>query len=449
MRKFLDEAGLTLLWEKIKKFSMSTTQKGVFSWHMEDLTVNYETMAKMCNLLDLTEVFQSFTWNSLNSAVATAITYVQNNTKNNVNISYLAGDPYWYNTTDMSAHLAKVIEYNNGIGTNAKIEKIIMDVEPWVLDLEMSEWVDVYLTTMQNFYQECITNNIKLGLVIPYWLDSSTTINSETFYKNVIDCCDEVYVMNYKRKDVIEHINKELLYCQATDKPIYHISECQEINEENGVTESLTYYNVGLRQLRIDWEEMKNTFLYSNLHFAYHDFNAMLALLPILRETTGGDSPENGGGEDVPETTNLYYQDEDKTGGSSTSGYTYIFGVDKTITFDSIDAALTVDKDKDSANFNLSLVADTTYKVAFTYVSGTCSLGDGNTGIINFYIGDNSSGTLTKLESSTVMNNIADIEFTFTASETATIAARVGFYAYAGNIYDNLKYSISITEVTA
>lgn len=56
------------------------------------MTTDYEYMAKLCNYLGLTEVYQAFRWNGLDSNVAKGINYLKNSTKNNVEVGYLCGE---------------------------------------------------------------------------------------------------------------------------------------------------------------------------------------------------------------------------------------------------------------------------------------------------------------------------------------------------------------------
>lgn len=260
---------------------ITANQRGMFSWKHDDLTTDYQYMSVICDTLELTEVYQSFRWNSLDESVATAIKYLQTNTKNNVKVCYLCGEAAWYNTEDALAHINKIIEYNNEIGSNAKINKILLDVEPWTLGLETSVWLSSYTAMLANAKDAANNANLTLGVVVPFWLDTSESINDQSVYKSIIDNSDELYVMNYNRRAYEDAMDNEVVYCKTLNKPIYSIAECQEPNEEYGVTDYLTYYNVGLNELNSNWLQLKNKYNYSNLNFAYHDYQAMKSLVTL------------------------------------------------------------------------------------------------------------------------------------------------------------------------
>lgn len=267
---------------------VNVNEKGMFSWKHDDLTTDYEYMSNLCDYLGLTEVYQSFRWNGLDEDVVTGINYLKNNTKNNVEVGYLCGEASWYNTTDAKAHIDKIATYNNGIGANAKITKFLIDVEPWTLDLETNVWLNDYVNMLSDTYNYAKNNNLTFGVVIPFWVDTASKINNETVYKTIIDNSDEVHIMNYNRNTFDTALDNEVAYCKTSNKSIYSIAETQEPNESYGVTDDLTYYNVGLEQLNTDWQNLKDKYNYSNLNFAYHDYQAMKTLIPTIPSSDSG-----------------------------------------------------------------------------------------------------------------------------------------------------------------
>lgn len=141
------------------------------------------------------------------------------------------------------------------------------------------------------------------------------------------------------------------------------------------------------------------------------------------------------------ELVNLYYQDNEKNGGSESSGYVYNFYTNNTFDIDSFGVALSSDKEKNSNSFSLSLTEGKTYKIKFKYISGNVTGTDGtliNVRLINY-------DTSNVLVSQSV-KSLEDLEFTYTATATETINARIGFYAYSSRIYNALVYEIAIYE---
>lgn len=161
-------------------------------------------------------------------------------------------------------------------------------------------------------------------------------------------------------------------------------------------------------------------------------------VLYLKRSAETSDSGE----EEKPSMTNLYYQEQIKSGGSESSGYTYNFYTNNTFEVDSCGKALAKDKDKQSNSFKLNLVQGKTYEILFKYLSGTV---EGTTSsIINLRLFNYDTSTILTQTSATDLN---DVKITYTAEKTESINAQVGFYIYSGRTYNALTYEVAINEV--
>lgn len=157
-----------------------------------------------------------------------------------------------------------------------------------------------------------------------------------------------------------------------------------------------------------------------------------------LKKGTGSSSESGSGGEETPTLTNLFYQDTDKEYTSSSSGYSCNWSTNKTVVMNS-DAGMIKDAQRSSNTFALELKENTTYKLVFTYISGSadgsvdCSLWNETTAIklVNKKVTAGESG-----------------EVTFTATATETITAEMQMYLYTGVYYQNLVYEIGLYEVS-
>lgn len=257
--------------------NIEESKKGVYSWIIDDLIHDTLNFANICNKLDISEVFQEIPRDYFNDDLVLAIKRLKDNTKNNIDISYLCGDASWYNNSDHTkAEIDTVVSYNTNYGYEYPITKIVFDIEPWTLG--ENEWVDEFLNTIKETYSYAKANNITLFLTIPFWLDTSEDINDDTFYKEIIKYSDGVIVMNYNRYACFEAIDNEVNYVKEKGKLIYSAAETQEPNTKYGVDDSITYYNVGLNKLMQDWICLEEKYKYSGLGFVYHDFNSLKAL---------------------------------------------------------------------------------------------------------------------------------------------------------------------------
>ena len=163
----------------------------------------------------------------------------------------------------------------------------------------------------------------------------------------------------------------------------------------------------------------------------------VLYLIKGSGTATEPDTPE------TPEATNLYYQSEEKTYTSTSSGYNFTWSTDCNILFNST-SELAKEREQSSGDFTLDLVGGKTYKLKATYVSGEMS---SSTGEPNYHIYLKDSVTSTKYCEISLSNG-QNAEGTFTASTSETLtAAKMYVYVYIGTLYTNLVYNITLTEV--
>lgn len=247
---------------------------GVYSWHITELLDETLMVADLCNNFKINEIFQEIPSNYLNDDLAKTINELQNNVPKEIEISYLCGDPSWYKDSSYGKlKIDELVNYNFNYGANYKIEKIVFDIEPWVLG--KSNWEEDLLKTIQEIYYYANLKEITVLFTIPFWLDTSEDINNEIIYKEIIKNSHGIIVMNYNRYVYDEAIDNELCYAKENGKIIYSAAETQPPTNAYGVYDSTTYYNIGLDRLKSDWDYLKNKYQYSNLGFVYHDLSSL------------------------------------------------------------------------------------------------------------------------------------------------------------------------------
>ena len=138
---------------------------------------------------------------------------------------------------------------------------------------------------------------------------------------------------------------------------------------------------------------------------------------------------------------NLYYQNEKKEYTSS-SGITYIFDIDNTITLNG-----TPNKDAStySNNFNVNLDTNKNYKLKLNYLSGNVTKNAEFEWKVYLYY-NNEEPDHQELCSGEFTNK-NNLELSFKPTLTGNNIYGIRVYVYGNNVYDNLKYSINIEEV--
>lgn len=138
---------------------------------------------------------------------------------------------------------------------------------------------------------------------------------------------------------------------------------------------------------------------------------------------------------------NLYYQNQKKEYTSS-SGITYIFDIDNTITLNG-----TPNKDAStySNNFNVNFDTNKTYKLKLDYVSGDITRNATYDWKVYLYY-NNEEPDHEELCSSELTDK-NNLELTFKPNRAGDNVYGIRVYVYGNNVYNNLKYNVSIEEV--
>ncbi len=79
-------------------------------------------------------------------------------------------------------------------------EALHLDVEPHTLDEwkeNKQEYLEQYITMVKKAYTAAKENNLQLEISIPIWYEAK-------FYKKIYEYCDQLFIMAYKRRDVLQ-----------------------------------------------------------------------------------------------------------------------------------------------------------------------------------------------------------------------------------------------------
>lgn len=264
----------TIIKDSERKFERKCS---VYSWNMED--INYEELETISRELKINSFYQYTKKEKINSYEFANL--LENLYLMGVNLYILAGAPsYAYDDeiNNMKNIIDEVAIFNNN--NEHKISGIVFDVEFYLeksrynLDTK-EECFKIYYNNMKKAYEYAKSKEIKIALVIPYWLD--TEFGENELEKIIKNTCDSVEVMNYYKNKSIEHIENEVKYAKKYDKEIVTVSELQDESVVSIVPE-VTFYGDGIEACKEDMEKILKEYKYDKLGYAYHYYKYLKIL---------------------------------------------------------------------------------------------------------------------------------------------------------------------------
>ncbi|MBR1930148.1 MAG: hypothetical protein IJ833_01545 [Lachnospiraceae bacterium] len=211
---------------------------------------------------------------------------------NGIAVYYLTGNKSWYKSPDtLKLEIDKVDAYNKK-NPDTPITGIVFDVEPY-LDTEYKANVyggfETYVNNMSLAYSYAKARNIKFVTVIPYWYDNyakeaaftgKQRKNAEKLLQKLIKNADRISVMNYYKNHMSKHIDTEVKYAKNYRVEIESIAEFGKPSASAGVEDIVTFYveDDPIGKAREEWQDVRNTYSYKNLHFSYHHLGIIMEL---------------------------------------------------------------------------------------------------------------------------------------------------------------------------
>lgn len=250
----------------------------IFSWYYELMDVlQFEKYSKILEELKITRVYQIMSADLLRDPKLYSM--IENLQKLGIETVLLTGDKSW--VEDGLAEYEQIIDaveiYNENVKEEFRIKSIALDVEVHALpgfwdnpEIMFLKYIDV----MKKAKEYAALHELKVIQVIPVSFDE---IDKELFEKFVLECCDELSVMNYDRRYAKEAISYEVDFCRQHKIPMETIFETMPTSREHQVTEFLTYYYDGLEMLQGDFRQLREIYG-KELGMAYHHFSTVIDL---------------------------------------------------------------------------------------------------------------------------------------------------------------------------
>lgn len=278
----------------------SSSKNSIFAWDLYLFNEGaFPAFSKMLAAYEINRVYQSIPIVYFDSFEVPSM--VKNCAANGIDVAALNGSSSWQ-SEGLGAYYAWIdalCAYNQAHPFEA-IRTVALDVEVHALasfQKDMKGEFSRYVDLMREAYQYASERGLMVVQVIPTMFDKIDAVKFEWFIQN---CCDEISVMNYEKKDAVKNIKDEVLLCQRNGKPIESIFETMAISANHNVSESNTYFNEGEAALRSAVAELRSTYGRS-LGIGYHYFNTLyylysgeyLAELYIYGDPDSPDSDEN------------------------------------------------------------------------------------------------------------------------------------------------------------
>lgn len=249
----------------------------MFSWYYELMdSQQFQEHLKNLRELKVTRIYQIMSADLLSDSNLHMM--IANLQEQEIDTVLLTGDKSW--VEDGLAEYKQVVDavevYNNSVNEEVKIKVIALDVEVHSLPgfwEESTKLFSKYIDVMREAKEYAASHELKVIQIVPTFYEE---VDKELFDTFVLECCDELSIMNYDRRYAKEAIQYEVEFCRQHEIPIETIFETMPLSKEHQVTEDLTYYYDGLEILQSDFRKLQKVYG-KELGMAYHHYS-------ILRE---------------------------------------------------------------------------------------------------------------------------------------------------------------------
>lgn len=247
----------------------------LFSWYFE-FTNQYafHTLSEPLKELGVTRVYQLFPAEYLSAPQVSVM--VSNLSALGIETVLLTGDKSWL--VDGLEEYYTIIDalsaYNDSVTEALQIRSIALDVEAHTLD----EWQNspketfrTYVDLMKQAKEYADAHGLQVIQVIPTHYDK---VDKKLFTEFLVNCCDELSIMNYEKKKALSAISTEVKLCKRYGIPVETIFETMPLSEEHAVTDEMTYFNSDIAALTGDVTKIKEKYG-SDLGIGYHHFSTL------------------------------------------------------------------------------------------------------------------------------------------------------------------------------
>lgn len=244
---------------------------GIFSWEEKFLMPESEMVFDyVCKALDCRAVYQEIPAESEMEVVAD---FLERRKQAGQLVYRLAGARDWGVEEDAGSMMDIIEEtarWNKSAEAQGAFTGIVWDVEPYLLeswDEEPETVMSQYVENTVTAYKEAHSKGLSVITCIPYFYDNKGL--EEELETLIAKGSDAIAVMNYNKANEAKQIDTEVRLAEKYGKGVIHITELQQPGY-HGLTEENTYYYDGTNAVKESWEELRDTFGYQNLGFAWH-----------------------------------------------------------------------------------------------------------------------------------------------------------------------------------
>ena len=248
---------------------------GVFSWdHLPD-----EEDVECLVSNNITEIYQYLKPEYSDEEI---VSFLGRMSDKGIDVYILDGEPSWSykeNFRYAEAVIDRIAYINNYVSRRERILGVVYDIEPYVLDkwhstprLIMDEYIENIKALRDKIERRGY--NIEMCICVPYSFD---LMGYEEHLYNLIECSDQVYVLNYNKTNEIEDIRTEMEISERLGRRIVTVYELQPglLSQTNN---SVTYYKDGLGAIKTSYDNMLSAYEGNKLGIAYHTLDYLKVL---------------------------------------------------------------------------------------------------------------------------------------------------------------------------
>lgn len=252
---------------------------GLYSWNSIKTEAELDALLQVIEKVPVGEIYQYYEESELQDRLPRDM--ITRLSEKKIDVWYLTGAPEWgidETGEEIRRAVSMVALYNCMVPKKARFAGIQLDVEPYLTD----NWEKDKQETMERWYKALYRGKtlaaeygIPVMICVPRWMDA---VNKDIFEKMLRDCCDEIAIMNYDRRDESEGIKPEMELALKYNRPVICVSELSQPGK-HGLTEEHTYYHAGLDELHKAWQRLSEDYPHNALRFAYHYVNSLREIL--------------------------------------------------------------------------------------------------------------------------------------------------------------------------
>ena len=248
---------------------------GAFSWdHLPD-----EEDVECLVSNNITEIYQYLKPEYSDEEI---VSFLGRMSDKGIDVYILDGEPSWSykeNFRYAEAVIDRIAYINNYVSRRERILGVVYDIEPYVLDkwhstprLIMDEYIENIKALRDKIERRGY--NIEMCICVPYSFD---LMGYEEHLYNLIECSDQVYVLNYNKTNEIEDIRTEMEISERLGRRIVTVYELQPglLSQTNN---SVTYYKDGLGAIKTSYDNMLSAYEGNKLGIAYHTLDYLKVL---------------------------------------------------------------------------------------------------------------------------------------------------------------------------